>query len=290
MSHGGIVRPRENPDNAGEGRVRWVGSGVMRTSCRVLLCAALAGSLGGCSGLGMIEPPPRSSASRPRRSRSNKSLVMVATTVKWAGDGRSLAGAARAPARARRTGSSARRAACAISRRPMRCSSTATRWFTSASPLKSTTAGARPMRRWRRYGRAPVGSRRRTPLSAQRRRASAGRRTNRDITQNQKHKGGITMTDQDTAHPFDRRLFLAGTGALALLGDGRRRARAAGRRQGGRLGPAAAADARRLRRRFRSQAGAAGGDRARARRLHRHHRRLGRRQPRGGRRTSSPRW
>jgi len=58
---------------------------VMRTSWRVLLCAALAGPLGACSGLGMIEPPPRIVSQPPSEAALEKSLVMVATTVKWAG-------------------------------------------------------------------------------------------------------------------------------------------------------------------------------------------------------------
>ncbi len=62
---------------------------VMRTSCRVLLSAALAGSLGAslgaCSGLGMMEPPPRIVSQPPSEPALEKSLVMVATTVKWAG-------------------------------------------------------------------------------------------------------------------------------------------------------------------------------------------------------------
>jgi hypothetical protein len=60
-------------------------SEVMRTSCRVLLCAALAGSVGACSGLGMMEPPPRIVSQPPSEAALEKSLVMVATTVKWAG-------------------------------------------------------------------------------------------------------------------------------------------------------------------------------------------------------------
>ena len=48
------------------------------------------------------------------------------------------------------------------------------------------------------------------------------------------------MTDQDTAHPFDRRLFLAGTGALALLATG---GAAFAQQEGGK----AAASGRRLR-------------------------------------------
>ena len=60
-------------------------SGVMRTNCRVLLCAVLAGSLGACSGLGMMEPPPRIVSQPPSDAALEKSLVMVATTVKWVG-------------------------------------------------------------------------------------------------------------------------------------------------------------------------------------------------------------
>ena len=90
------------------------------------------------------------------------------------------------------------------------------------------------------------------------------------------------MTRQDNAHPFDRRVFLAGSSALALIGAGSPALAQSEWRQGRRLGQAAAADAGRIRRRLRSQAGAGNGDRARPRRLHRHHRRFGRRQPRGG--------
>jgi hypothetical protein len=57
----------------------------MRTSYRVLLCAALAGSVGACSGLGMVEPPARIVSQPPSEPALEQSLVMVATTVKWAG-------------------------------------------------------------------------------------------------------------------------------------------------------------------------------------------------------------
>ena len=79
-----------------------------------------------------------------------------------AGDAGSVAGAAGASARA--GGLDALRAEPGA--RPlagsMRCSSTATAWFTIASPLKSTNAGARPMRRCR-----PMSSRRRRAAAAQ---------------------------------------------------------------------------------------------------------------------------
>jgi hypothetical protein len=70
--------------------MRLVGrAGVMRTSCQVLLCVAFAGSLGAslgaCSGLGMVEPPPRVVSQPPSEPALEQSLVMVATTVKWAG-------------------------------------------------------------------------------------------------------------------------------------------------------------------------------------------------------------
>ena len=55
----------------------------------VLVCAALGGvlvtSLGGCSGLGMIEPPPRVVSQPPSEIALQKSLKSVARLVKWPG-------------------------------------------------------------------------------------------------------------------------------------------------------------------------------------------------------------
>ena len=63
--------------------------------------------------------------------------------------------------------------------------------------------------------------------------SGAARRSGRAIvgrakseTSAKENKGGTTMTHQDNGHPFDRRLFLAGTSALALLAAERRRVRA----------------------------------------------------------------
>src|SRR5262249_50487228 len=58
------------------------------------------------------------------------------------------------------------------------------------------------------------------------------------------HTGGTAMTHQDNGHPFDRRLFLAGTGALALAGT----APAALAQQSGGGGGKPAATDKRLRR------------------------------------------
>jgi hypothetical protein len=61
----------------------------MRGRCFRVLCAALGGvlatSLGGCSGIGMIEPPPRVISLPPSDVALQKNLKVFATTVKWAG-------------------------------------------------------------------------------------------------------------------------------------------------------------------------------------------------------------
>jgi hypothetical protein len=57
----------------------------MRAWCLALSCAALAGLLAGCSGLGMIEPPPRLVSEPPTEIALAKNVTHVATTVKWTG-------------------------------------------------------------------------------------------------------------------------------------------------------------------------------------------------------------
>jgi hypothetical protein len=55
----------------------------------MVLCAtlggALAASLGGCSGIGMIEPPPRVVSQPPTEIALQKSLKVISDTVKWHG-------------------------------------------------------------------------------------------------------------------------------------------------------------------------------------------------------------
>jgi hypothetical protein len=55
----------------------------------MVLCAALGGalaaSLGGCSGIGMIEPPQRLVSQPPSDAALQKNLKTVADTVKWQG-------------------------------------------------------------------------------------------------------------------------------------------------------------------------------------------------------------
>jgi hypothetical protein len=61
----------------------------MRGRCLWVLCATLGGvlamSLGGCSGLGMIEPPPRAVSQPPSEPALQKSLKAIADIVKWPG-------------------------------------------------------------------------------------------------------------------------------------------------------------------------------------------------------------
>ena len=57
----------------------------MRAWCLVLSCAALAGALAGCSGLGMIEPPQRVVSQPPLELALAKSVTQVAKSVKWTG-------------------------------------------------------------------------------------------------------------------------------------------------------------------------------------------------------------
>jgi hypothetical protein len=57
----------------------------MRTRCVIVLCAVLGAAVGGCSGLGMIEPPPRIFSQPPSDVALQKSLKVVADTVKWPG-------------------------------------------------------------------------------------------------------------------------------------------------------------------------------------------------------------
>ena len=53
--------------------------------CGAALGGVLATSLGGCSGLGMIEPPPRVVSQPPSDPALQKSLKSIADTVKWPG-------------------------------------------------------------------------------------------------------------------------------------------------------------------------------------------------------------
>ena len=93
----------------------------------------------------------------------------------------------------------------------------------------------------RRAPYAPVADAGRArPLATRAGRSSSGRDGAKTPTLPQNRtQGGTAMTNQDTAHPFDRRVFLAGTGALALH---RRRAPPRSAQQGG--GKAAASDQR----------------------------------------------
>ena len=50
-----------------------------------MLGGVLAASLGGCSGLGMIEPPPRIVSNPPSEPALQKNLKDIADTVKWPG-------------------------------------------------------------------------------------------------------------------------------------------------------------------------------------------------------------
>ena len=74
---------------------------VMRACCLVLLCAVLGGLVGGCSGLGMVDPPPRVVSQPPSEVALERASSLVATDREMGRHGRSLAGAAGAPALAR---------------------------------------------------------------------------------------------------------------------------------------------------------------------------------------------
>ena len=53
--------------------------------CGAALGGVLATSLGGCSGLGMIEPPPRVVSNPPSEPALQKNLKTIADVVKWPG-------------------------------------------------------------------------------------------------------------------------------------------------------------------------------------------------------------
>src|SRR5262245_46213666 len=62
----------------------------MRGRCWLVLCGAalggvVAASLGGCSGIGMIEPPARVVSPPPSDVALQKNLKTIADTVKWPG-------------------------------------------------------------------------------------------------------------------------------------------------------------------------------------------------------------
>ncbi|MBX9773512.1 MAG: hypothetical protein K2Y71_03775 [Xanthobacteraceae bacterium] len=62
----------------------------MRGRCLMVFCGAtlygvVAISLGGCSGIGMIEPPPRVVSLPPSEMALQKSLKILADMVKWPG-------------------------------------------------------------------------------------------------------------------------------------------------------------------------------------------------------------
>src|SRR5688572_3398540 len=70
---------------AGEGHASgWGWVRAMRTGGLVVLCAALAGVLGGCAVLGH-DAPPRTISPPPAETALYKSLVVVAQTAKWPG-------------------------------------------------------------------------------------------------------------------------------------------------------------------------------------------------------------
>jgi hypothetical protein len=56
----------------------------MRSWCLALSCAALAGVLAGCSGLGMVEGP-RVVSQPPMELALAKGVMLVAKTAKWTG-------------------------------------------------------------------------------------------------------------------------------------------------------------------------------------------------------------
>ena len=57
----------------------------MRARYIVLLCAVLGSAIGGCSGLGMMDLPPRVVSQPPADLALAKGVFHVAKTVKWTG-------------------------------------------------------------------------------------------------------------------------------------------------------------------------------------------------------------